>query len=115
MKDLNVKALIAGLLFGTGIAMSFQTDAARLTLKWDPVIDERVTHYSLCRGRESGKCDVNVNTGPRTTYTMCFLRLDTIYYFTVRAKSATETSGPSNEVFSKPKPMTTSACSKPTP
>jgi Fibronectin type III domain len=76
-----------------------RTDAASLTLAWDPPSDGITAGYTLLYGTSSGSYPWQINIGMVTSYTVLNLSPGTNYYFVVRAYDAAGAiSGPSVEV-----------------
>jgi len=89
--------VIALLLFA--VCWPLKSQAAELTLAWDPPSDGITTGYILFYGTASHSYSEQVDVGNTTSYAVKNLLDDTTYYFAVCAYDATGvTSDPSTEV-----------------
>ena len=75
------------------------TEAATLTLQWDPSPEPDISAYVLQYGTRPGVYDRSVNAGLATSYTLTLTEPGTTrYYFAVVAYSVTGFSDPSTEI-----------------
>jgi len=92
-------ARLAGCVFAVVMGTSTLSNAATLTVAWDPSPDPAVAGYVVSMGTQSGVYTSAIDAGTQTVEQFSNLTGGTTYYFVVQAyDSVGNVSAPSNEV-----------------